>query len=269
MARHGAGDALGEQRQRHRVAAHVARLVAGRLPARVAADPRVLQQLGDGGAQGGLAHQHGAHEVHGVTRQVRRVLHLLGADEVQRLLGVGRGKGRAAGEQLVREHAHAPAVHLGGVADGGVLLVVGGVLLDGAVQDLGGQVVDGAQPRVGHLVLGVDGQPKVGDLDLEGVVEQDVLGLDVSVRDAVGVQVVDDEQEGVQHQLHRRALRQPPAIPVQQREQIARVRKLLHQHHLVRLLEGAKEADDVLVAQARVQLDLTEDLESVEVTQVA
>jgi hypothetical protein len=47
---------------------------------------------------------------------------------------------------------------------------------------------------------------------------------------------------------------------VQQCEQVPCVCKLLDQYHLVGLLEGAVQLDHVLVAQAAVELDLTEDL---------
>ncbi len=59
-----------------------------------------------------------------------------------------RLEGRPAGEQLVGQHADAPAVDLVGVVLLGVGLELVGVRLDRAVQDLRAQVVDGAQPDV-------------------------------------------------------------------------------------------------------------------------
>jgi hypothetical protein len=48
--------------------------------------------------------------------------------------------------------------------------------------------------------------------------------------------------------------------PVEQCKQVPCICKLLHQHHLVGLLEGSIQLDHVLMAQAAVELDLTEDL---------
>lgn len=62
-----------------------------------------------------------------------------------------RAEGCGPREHLVREHPHAPHVHLGRVPRGRRLLVVPRPLLLGALQHLGRDVVDRAEPRVGNL----------------------------------------------------------------------------------------------------------------------
>ena len=57
-----------------------------------------------------------------------------------------RGKGWRAHQQLVGQDPDAPAVHLVGVADVGVVLVVARVGFYWTLQNLGGQVVNRAQP---------------------------------------------------------------------------------------------------------------------------
>jgi hypothetical protein len=65
-------------------------------------------------------------------------------------------------------------------------------------------------PCVGELVVVVDGQPKVGDLDVEGVGQQDVLRLDVAVGDALGARAA-GRDEMAQRAAGREGMQQTPA----------------------------------------------------------
>ena len=56
----------------------------------------------------------------------------------------------------------------------------------------------------------------------------------------------------------------PLLAPVQQQEEVSSVCILLHQNHLVSLLERCEEGDNMLMLQAAVQLDLPVDLEPVQ-----
>lgn len=95
-----------------------------------------------------------------------------------------------------------------------------------------------------------------------------ILGLDVPVHDSPCVKVVEREEEGVKDHLHGLPLAQPPPCLVQQPIKVAPLSILLDEHHVVALLEGADEMDDVLVVQGRVKLDLPIDLEVVQLAEV-
>ena len=58
------------------------------------------------------------------------------------------------------------------------------------------------------------------------------------VHDAPRVQVVQREQEGVQHHLHRLPLRETSPIAVQQPVEVAALGVLLDQDHVGALLQG-------------------------------
>jgi hypothetical protein len=64
------------------------------------------------------------------------------------------------------------------------------------------------------------------------------------VRHAPGVQVGERQQEGLQHQLHRLPVAQPPALLVRKVEQVAARRPLLHQHHVLALLRRQGEGGE-------------------------
>lgn len=53
-----------------------------------------------------------------------------------------------------------------------------------ALEDLWGNVVERAEPRVCNLVVLIDGEAKVGELDVVVVSKKDVLRLDVAVDEA-------------------------------------------------------------------------------------
>lgn len=65
--------------------------------------------------------------------------------------------------------------------------------------------------------------------------------LDVSVHDPVGVQVVQGQQEGVQHHLDGLPFVKPAAVLVQQPVQITPFGVLLHQHDITALLQEEYE----------------------------
>ena len=99
-------------------------------------DPRVLQQVADGGPPRGLLRQRPRDEVHGRGAQPGRHLGLLVQDGLHRALARGHAKGRAADEELVREHAARPRVNLGGVREARVVFILGGLALIWAKHDL-------------------------------------------------------------------------------------------------------------------------------------
>mmetsp|Transcript_9292 Transcript_9292/g.19855 ORF Transcript_9292/g.19855 Transcript_9292/m.19855 type:complete len:224 (+) Transcript_9292:1984-2655(+) len=167
--------------------------------ASVGLDPGVGQQLDDGGALQRVLLQRALDEV------ARELAH--GGGEARRLhadLLLNRTallvvEGRKAHQQLVRQHAHCPGVHCEVVVQVLLLLVFLGLVLEGAVEHLGGHVLQGTCTSDCALLAQVNGKPKVTKLERHGPGKQHVLGLDVTVHDAVLVQVVEHQQEGVQH----------------------------------------------------------------------
>ena len=84
-------------------------------------------------------------ERHKHTNKTNQAPPLITHTTTQQLKKAHRLERRAPRQQLVREHADAPAVDLVGVPRRRVGLVVGRVRLDGAVEDLRRQVVDRAE----------------------------------------------------------------------------------------------------------------------------
>mmetsp|Transcript_30608 Transcript_30608/g.90784 ORF Transcript_30608/g.90784 Transcript_30608/m.90784 type:complete len:313 (-) Transcript_30608:916-1854(-) len=173
-----------------------------------------------------------------------------------------------ADQQLVRQHAYRPGVNCQSVLQAGLLLVFVRLVLEWAVEHLWCHVLERPGARHRTLLAQVDCQAKVAQLELHRPREEHVFWLDISVHDAVCVEVLEDAQERVQHQLDCRFLRQLPAIPVQQHEQVARLCKFLDQHHLVALLERREQRDDVFMLQRGMELDLAVNLVAVQLAQV-
>ena len=99
------------------------------------------------------------------------------------------GEGLGAGEHL---EEHQP---------GGVDVAAG--VGDAALDLLGGEVGDGAEQHAlgagDGLARDRPGQPEVGDLDRAVVVDDDVLGLDVAVDQALGVRLGERLEHRVEH----------------------------------------------------------------------
>ncbi|KAK6927183.1 hypothetical protein RJ641_008902 [Dillenia turbinata] len=110
------------------------------------------------------------------------------SSKVMRVLGlvsrrrVGIVEWQVPRHQYIQDHPARPDVHLGPV-------------VPFLRQDLRGHVGGGAAERVEEAVeadLIADGaEPKVGDLEVAILVEEEVLGLEVTVEDATGVAVSD------------------------------------------------------------------------------
>ena len=83
--------------------------------------------------------------------------------------------------------------HLVVIAEGVRLFVLERVLLERTLEDLGSNVVEGPKACVSDLELLVDGQAKVGELDVVVFPQQDVLRLEVSVDQTPGM---DEGQRG-------------------------------------------------------------------------
>jgi hypothetical protein len=112
------------------------------------------------------------------------LLAVLLADLVERAIGV---EGRVGAEQLVE--------------DGGERVDVAGGGEDAGLELLGLAVVGGADDHVDLGRVGADdgravpraGEAEVEDFDLAVVLDEDVLGLDVAVDDALGVRLGEAE----------------------------------------------------------------------------
>mmetsp|Transcript_21320 Transcript_21320/g.46573 ORF Transcript_21320/g.46573 Transcript_21320/m.46573 type:complete len:602 (-) Transcript_21320:1145-2950(-) len=237
-------------------------------PALVGPDPGVVDHLHHSGPVPGVLLQRLADEGLGQLRHLLRELRCGVHDLVHRVkLGL-TCKWWEAHHQLVCKHAHSPCIHTVVVVQVGVILVLLGQVLGWAAQDLRGHVVQCASSRDCPLLVQVNRQTKVRELEHSMLREQHVLGLNVAVHDAARMQVVQGEQEGVQHHLHRLPLAEAAAVLVQQAVKVTALRVLLNQDHVGALLEGGEEVDDVLVLQARVHSDLAVHLVVVELTQV-
>ena len=107
---------------------------------------------------------------------------------------------------------------------------------------------DYAAPAAAHLLR----KSKVGHLDVAVPVEKDVLRLEVTVKDAALVQVLEDERHlgGVE----TRCVVGKAARPSQVREELAADDVLHQQVEVLVVLEGAEEVDDERV------VELLEDL---------
>ena len=90
-------------------------------------------------------------------------------------------EGGDADDHLVDDAAEGPPVHLLPVA----------LFLD----DLRGEVLGGAADGLGELVPHELGEAEVRELEIAVLADEDVLGLEVAVDDAVGVEVLECEED--------------------------------------------------------------------------
>lgn len=212
--------ALGGREARSRVDLHldgaggqdvgVARVEGG------AGDERMVQGLPRGDTIARVANQQALHEVHAGVRDVLELLvregRVLGEDRVVHVLDGFAVERRRAGQQHVAQHAERPDI--------AATVVV-------AVEHLGGGVVAGADLLGQALLLGeVLRQTEVDENQRRRriiILEQEVLQLQISMDDAILVQIV-DRGEHVAHQLRGAILAEDEALVlagVQQLEQLS------------------------------------------------
>ena len=88
-------------------------------------------------------------------------------------------EGQATNKQDIQDHTAAPHIDLGP-----------GVQL--AINDLGSRVVGRAAAGFQEVTVGHDvAQAEIGNLDIEVVVKQQILGLEIAVDDLVAMAVLD------------------------------------------------------------------------------
>lgn len=158
-------------------------------------------------------------------------------------LDVGGLEWRLTNNKRVNDDADGPDVHLVGVA-----------LL--ALEHLGRDVIwrtaDGALALSIELQLG--GETEISDLDLHLVVDEQVTELEISVNDAMRVHVLDSRANLVHIALDLELVQ---AFPAPQQLIQGLVGAQLKQNvDVLRVLEEVLKADDVVVMEGSVDLDL-------------
>ncbi|KAJ6795135.1 putative CBL-interacting protein kinase 7 [Iris pallida] len=151
-------------------------------------DPRGLHESVDGRSGERVGVEEASYDPLGGGREPRReaVVPLLRLPVHERDVGVVEGE--EAGEQDVEEDPAGPGVGLGPV-------------VAPAAHDLGRGVGRGAAGGVqqavagGAQLVGERGEAEVGELEVAVTVEEEVLGLDVAVGDAVGVAEAEGGEE--------------------------------------------------------------------------
>ena len=103
------------------------------------------------------------------------------------------------------------------------------------------------------VVVHPRGQPEVSDLDLHGVVEEDVAELEVPVDDLVGVEIL-DAGEQLMHEVPRLWLRDGLASFVELHQGSAAA-EFQDDVHEVGVLEVGEELHDVGIVESFVQAD--------------
>lgn len=153
-------------------------------------------------------------------------------------------KRRLAHEELVRQHAQTPQVHLF------VVPVVLGARLD----HLWRQVVESTAKRSAAVVGGVDAPPEIRNLDLAVDAHQNVLGLDVAVDDVLAVQVA-QRRRHLGNVLGRLPLGEAVLL-AQVLVQLALAGELEDQEDALAVVEVPVQLEDVGVPQVALDLNL-------------
>ncbi|KAB8110556.1 hypothetical protein EE612_047861, partial [Oryza sativa] len=150
------------------------------------AEPRRLEEAGDGDAGVRVGVEQRLDELPGVRRHPRRAAEVTPPHLAVHAHEVVVLERQRAGEQHVEDDAAGPEVGLGAV------VAVAGEHLGGDVRR---RAAGGVEEAVGARVAGERAEPEVGDLEVPGLVEQQVLGLQVAVVHPAAVAEVDGGDE--------------------------------------------------------------------------